>query len=113
MSDKLYNNAGQISSPTPESSSPKVSQTAQQLKCDNGADGSVTVTAGQRYRVTSMIKGGFVLGLLTVATGSEANIRWCCPIYRSIEITIPSNYTTLYYTSNTDNDAVGYLVELD
>ena len=112
MDNFLSNNAGHRSSPTPESSHPTVSQTAQQLKCDNGADGSVTVTAGQRYRFTSMIKGGFVLGLLTVATGSEANIRWCCPVYRSIELTIPRGYTTLYYTSDTDNDAAGYLVEL-
>jgi len=108
----MYDNSGARTSPDVNVSQPVITQTAQQLKVDNGDSGTVTVTAGSRYRFASMIKGGFVFGLASVASGNEANIRWCCPIYKVIEIQIPLSYTTLYYTSNTDNDAVGYLVKI-
>ena len=108
----MYDNSGARTSPHPNQSQPIISQTAQQLKVDNGDSGTATVVAGTRYRFTSMIKGGFVFGLATVAAGNEANIRWSCPIYNTVEIQIPLGYTTLYYTSDTDNDAAGYLVAI-
>ena len=110
MGEFNYDNGGGKCAPSTEQSQPVISQTAQQLKVDNGVSGTATVVPGKRYRFTSMIKGGFVLGLAAVTT--VGNIRWCCPIYGSIEIDIPVGYTTLYYTSDTDNDAAGYLVEL-
>lgn len=118
MSDTyLSNNSGERSSPTPESSQPKVTQTTQVLTGTAGTNYPITVKAGQRYRVTAQLPvaqgtfGGFVFGLATVATGSEANIRWCCPTCRSIEITIPAGNTTLHYSPDTTG-AIGYIVEL-
>ena len=114
MSNDVYlsNNAGGRSSPTPESSSPKTSQTAVMMTLQTaGTDYSQAVTAGKRYRFTSQLTGGFKFGLATVATGSEANIRWCAPLYRSVEITIPIGYSLLYFTPDTTN-AIGFLVEL-
>jgi len=70
---------------------------------------TATVVAGARYRFTAYVTGGFRFGLATVAT--DGNVRWVCPIYRSIEITIPQGYTTLHYTTDT-NSALGFLVEL-
>lgn len=112
MDTFLSDNGGHRSSPTPESSQPVVSQTAQQLTQGTaGTNTEATVVAGKRYRFTAQKTGGFVLGLATVATGSEANIRWACPLYKSIEIQIPLGYTTLHYTTDT-NSGIGYLVEL-
>lgn len=108
----LSNNAGGRSSPTPESSQPKVTQTAVRLTdATAGTDYSTTVTPGSRYRFTAQLTGGYRLGLATVATGSEANIRWVCPLYRSVEIEIPVGYILLYHTPDV-NAAVGILVEL-
>ena len=113
MNTVLSDNGGHRSSPTPESSSPVVSQTAQKLTQGSaGTNTEATVVAGKRYRFTASVTGGFVFGLATVATGSEANIRWACPLYRSIEITIPLGYTVLHYTTDTSS-GIGYLVELE
>jgi len=113
MEGYLSDNAGNISSPTPESSQPKTTQTAQVCTGQTaGTDYSLTVTAGQKYRFTAQLTGGFKFGLATVATGSEANIRWCCPLGKSIEIKIPSGYTTLHVTPDTSS-AIGFLVELE
>lgn len=110
MSNRQFNNAGGVSSPTPESSQPKIIQTAQQLtQAAAGTNTTCTVVAGQRYRFTAYITGGFRFGLATMAT--VGNTRWVCPLYRSIEIEIPVNYTTLHYTTDT-NSALGFLVEL-
>lgn len=110
MDTFVSNNAGERSSPTPESSQPKVTQTAQKLtQATAGTNTTATVTAGKRYRFTAYITGGFRFGLATTAT--DGNVRWVCPIYRSIEITIPAGYTTLHYTTDTNN-ALGFLVEL-
>ena len=110
MDNYLSNNAGGRSSPTPESSQPKVTQTAQQLtQATAGTNTTCTVVAGQRYRFTAYITGGFRFGLATMAT--VGNTRWVCPLYRSIEIEIPLSYTTLHYTTDTNN-AYGFLVEL-
>jgi hypothetical protein len=108
--NEIYDNGGFLSSPTPESSQPVISQTA--LKLTQGTAGTnttATVVAGKRYRFTAYLTGGFLFGLATVAT--EGNIRWVCPIYHSIEIEIPAGYTTLHYTTDVNN-GVGYLVEL-
>ncbi len=112
MSNFLHDNQGNKSSPTPESSQPNAVQAAQKLtQATAGTATTAAVTAGQKYRFTCQITGGFVFGLATVATGSEANIRWACPLGKTIEIKIPVGYTTLHYTTDTDS-AVGYLVEL-
>lgn len=113
MSDTyLSNNAGERSSPCPESSQPVVTQTAQMCSSETaGTDYEKTVTAGQRYRFTSQLTGGFKLGLASVAIGQEAAIRWLCPLGKTIEITIPASYTTLHVTPDTTN-AIGFLVEL-
>jgi hypothetical protein len=104
------NNAGGKSSPTPESSQPKVTQTALQLtQATAGTNTEATVVAGRRYRFTAYITGGFRFGLATMAT--VGNTRWVCPLYRSVEIEIPVGYTTLHYTTDT-NSALGFLVEL-
>ena len=109
----LVDNAGRRTSPTSEQSQPVISQTAIKYSTDTaGTDYSTAVTAGKRYRFTSHLVGGFVFGLATVASGSEANIRWCCPLYQSIEIDIPSGYALLYRTPDTTN-AVGFLVEIE
>lgn len=107
----LSDNAGNRSAPTPESSAPKTTQTAQKLtQATAGTNTTATVTAGQRYRFTAYLTGGFLFALATTAT--EGNIRWVCPIYHSIEFTIPIGYTTLHYTTDVNN-GVGYLVALD
>lgn len=106
----LCDNQGNRSSPSPESSQPKVSQTA--LKLTQGTAGTnttTTVTAGKKYRFTAYITGGFRFGLSTVAT--DGNVRWVCPLYHTIEIKIPDGYTTLHYTTDV-NSGLGFLVEL-
>ena len=103
-------NQGNRSSPTPESSQPVVSQTALKLtQATAGTNTTATVVGGKKYRFTAYITGGFRFGLATVAT--DGNVRWVCPIYRSIEIDVPQGYTTLYYTTDTNN-GLGFLVEL-
>jgi len=107
-----FDNAGFRTSPSPEQSQPVIIQTAQALTQGTaGTDTTATVGAGKRYRFTAQKTGGFVFGLLTVATGSEANIRWVCPLETSIEILIPEGYTILHYTTDT-NSALGKLIEL-
>jgi hypothetical protein len=104
-------NQGNRSSPTPESSQPEVTQTAQKLTQGTaGTDTTATVTAGKKYRFTAYITGGFRFGLAAMAT--DGNVRWVCPLYRSIEIQIPIGTTTIHYTTDTNN-ALGFLVELD
>jgi hypothetical protein len=106
----LVDNEGFRSAPSPESSQPKTTQTA--LKLTQGTAGTettATVVAGSRYRFTAYITGGFRFGLATVAT--DGNVQWVCPLYHSIEITIPQGYTTLHYTTDV-NSALGFLVEL-
>jgi len=111
METYLSDNTGNRSSPTPESSQPVVTQTALKLtQATAGTNTTATVVAGKRYRFTAYLTGGFRFGLATVAT--DGNVRWVCPIYRSIEIKIPIGYTTLNYTTDT-NDGLGFLVELD
>lgn len=113
MSDFTYDNIGFRTANCPEQSQPVITQTAQALTQGTaGADTTATVTAGARYRFTAQKTGGFVFGLATVATGSEANIRWCAPVGVSIEILIPEGYTTLHYTTDT-NSGIGYLVKLE
>jgi len=107
----LSDNAGNKSSPTPESSQPVTSQTAQQLT--NGTEDSdteATVVAGKKYRFTAYVTGGFYFGLATVET--VGNVRWVCPLYGSIEIKIPIGYTTLHYATDVA-DGKGFLVEID
>lgn len=107
----MSDNKGNRSSPTPESSQPEVTQTAQKLtQATAGTNTEATVTSGKRYRFTSYITGGFRFGLATVAT--DGNVRWVCPLYQSIEIQIPIATTVLHYTTDTNN-ALGFLVELD
>lgn len=106
----LSDNKGNRSAPTPESSCPKTTQTA--LRLTNGTadtDTSATVAAG-RYRFTALKTGGFYFGLAAVTTAG--NVRWVCPLYRSIEIEIPIGTTTLHYATDT-NSGIGYLVALD
>lgn len=106
----LSDNGGHRSAPTPESSQPAVIQTAQKLtQATAGTNTQATVVAGKRYRFTSYLTSGFRFGLATVAT--DGNVRWVCPIYRSIEIEIPIGYTTLHYTTDV-NSGLGFLVEL-
>jgi hypothetical protein len=110
MATRGVDNTGFCSSPTPESSQPVVSQTALKLtQATAGTETTTTVTAGSRYRFTAYITGGFRFGLATVAT--DGNVRWVCPLYHSIEIQIPVGYTTLHYTTDTNN-GLGFLVEL-
>jgi len=112
MNQNHSDNGGFKTSPHPAVSQPVITQTA--LKLTQGSAGTntiATVIAGKRYRFTAQKTGGFVFGLATVATGSEANIRWCAPLYESVEIQIPRGVTTLNYTTDT-NSGVGYLVEL-
>ena len=107
----LSDNSGNRSAPTPESSDPKQTQTAQQLtNASADTDTTATVSAGKRYRFTSLATGGFYLGLADVTTAG--NVRWVCPLYHSIELKIPIGSTTLHYATNADN-GVGYLVELN
>jgi len=106
----MYDNSGARTSPHPNQSQPVISQTALKLtQATAGTNTTATVVAGKRYRFTSYLTGGFRFGLATVAT--DGNVRWVCPLYQSIEIQIPLGYTSLYYTTDT-NDALGFLVEI-
>lgn len=106
----LSDNAGNRSSPTPESSQPVILQTA--LKLTNAVvntNTEVSIISAKRYRFTAYIAGGFRFGLATMAV--DDNVRWICPLYSSIEIEIPYGYTVLHYAVDTAN-ALGFLVEL-
>ena len=107
---KISDNSGFTTSPTPESSQPKVTQTA--LKLTQGTAGTETtqaVTPGARYRFTAYLTGGFRFGLATVAT--DGNVRWVAPLYSTIEIQIPVEYSILHYTTDVNN-GLGFLIEL-
>ena len=107
-----YDNSGAKCAPSGQQSQPVASQTAVMLSSETaGTDYSQAVTVGKRYRFTAHLTGGFKFGLATVATGNEANIRWCCPLYETIEIDIPIGYSVLHFTPDTTN-AIGFLVEL-
>ena len=110
MSKEVYlsDNAGHR---VPPADAPDpVQATGQQLT--NGTkdtDTEVTVVAGATYALTALLTGGFYLGILDVTT--VANVAWCCPIYRTIIIVIPSGVTTLHYATDT-NSGIGYLRRL-
>ena len=106
----MFDNGGFKTSPDVMASQPVITQTA--LKLTQGTAGTnteATVVAGKRYRFTSYLTGGFRFGLVTVAT--DGNVRWVCPIYKTIEIQIPRGVTTLHYTTDV-NSGLGFLVEL-
>jgi len=106
----MFDNGGFKTSPDVMASQPVITQTA--LKLTQGTAGTnteATVVAGKRYRFTSYLTGGFRFGLATVAT--DGNVRWICPIYKTIEIQIPRGVTTLHYTTDV-NSGLGFLVEL-
>lgn len=106
----MFDNGGFKTSPDVMASQPVITQTA--LKLTQGTAGTnteATVTAGKRYRFTSYLTGGFRFGLATVAV--DGNVRWVCPIYKTIEIQVPRGVTTLHYTTDV-NSGLGFLVEL-
>lgn len=106
----LHDNGGFRTSPHPAVSQPVITQTALKLTQNPaGTNNTATVVAGKRYRFTSYLTGGFRFGLATVAT--DDNVRWVCPLYKSIEIQIPRGVTTLNYTTDV-SDGLGFLVEL-
>lgn len=106
----IDDNGGFRAAPHPNTSQPIVSQTALKLtQATAGTNTTATVTAGARYRFTSYLTGGFRFGVATVAI--DGNVRWVCPIYKSIEIQIPLGITALHYTTDV-NDGLGFLVEI-
>lgn len=107
----LSDNAGHKSAPTPGCAHPKTTQTALRLtNATKNTDTSATVVAGKTYRFTSLEIGSFYFGLAAVTTTD--NVRWVCPLYGEIIITIPvDGGTTLHYATHVDN-GIGYLVEL-
>ena len=106
----MFDNGGFKTSPDVMASQPVITQTAQKLtQATAGTNTEATVVAGKRYRFTSYLAGGFRFGLATVAT--DGNVRWVCPIYKTIEIQIPRGVTTLHYTTDV-NSGLGFLVEL-
>jgi hypothetical protein len=108
----MYDNGGFNTSPFAGASQPVITQTAQKLtQASAGTNTQATVVGGKRYRFTALKTGGFLFGLATVATGSEANIRWICPVRETIEIQIPYGYSVLHYTVGV-NAGEGYLVEI-
>ncbi len=110
MNQNHSDNGGFRTSPHPHVSQPVISQTALKFTSINkDVNTELTVVAGKRYRFTSLITGGFYLGLADVTT--LANVRWVCPIYKTIEIQIPRGVTSLHVACDTNN-AIGYLVEL-
>jgi len=106
----MFDNGGFKTSPDVMASQPVITQTALKLtQATAGTNTEATVVAGKRYRFTSYLTGGFRFGLTTVVT--DGNVRWVCPIYKTIEIQIPRGVTTLHYTTDV-NSGVGFLVEL-
>lgn len=110
----MYDNGGFSTSPHPNQSQPVIAAVdgaTSQVLTNGTADtnGTATVVAGTRYRFTSTLTGGFLFGLATTATST--NIRWVCPIYKTIEIQIPQGYTTLHYQTNV-NDGIGWLIPI-
>jgi len=109
MKGQVRDNIDRISSPTPESSQPETTQTALKLtQATAGTNTTCSVVPG-RYRFTAYAVGGFRFGLASVAT--DGNVRWLCPLGRTIEIDIPGGTTTLNYTTDV-NSALGFLVKL-
>lgn len=105
-----FDNGGFRTSPHPGQSQPVITQTALQFTGINkDTDTELAVVAGKRYRFTALITGGFYLGLADVTIA--AAVRWVCPIYKTIEIQIPYNITSLHIACDT-NSAIGYLVEI-
>lgn len=106
----LFDNGGFRSSSHPNISQPTITQTALQFTAINkDVDTELAVVAGKRYRFTALITGGFYLGLADVTTAG--NVRWVCPIYKTVEVQIPYNITALHVACDTNN-AIGYLVEI-
>lgn len=105
-------NGGYNCAPSTGQSQPIIGTGAGAQALTNGtadADTTATVVAGARYRVTCTKTGSLRFGLATVATAS--NVRWVCGIGHSIEIQIPIGYSTLHYTTDTNN-GYGWLVRI-
>lgn len=103
-------NGGYNTSPHPGQSQPVITQTALQLtNASADTNDTATVVGGKRYRFTATEVGGFVLGLADVTTAG--NVRWCCPVYHTIEIQVPNGQTSLHFATDVTN-GIGYLVEL-
>ena len=77
-----------------------------------GTDYTKTVVAGARYAVTADKTGVVLMGIATVATGSEANILWAVGANGTIGIEIPASVTTLHFTCDT-NSATAWLAQID
>ncbi len=104
----LSDNAGHR---VPPAGSPDpVLASGQLLQADeNEAALSKTVVAGAKYAFTAMKNASFYFGVAAIST--TANIVWACGRYETITIVIPTGYTILYYSADTNNGR-GYLRRL-
>lgn len=108
----LSDNAGHKSAPTPGCAHPKTTQTALRLtNAGANADTSAAVVAGKTYRFTSLELGSFYFGLADVTTAD--NVRWVCPLYGEIIITIPVDGGIVLHYATHIAGGIGYLVELE
>ncbi|KKM21604.1 hypothetical protein LCGC14_1633740 [marine sediment metagenome] len=101
MGNELYlsDNAGHR---VPPAGSPDpILASGQWLQADQSEAKSTTVVAGATYAFTATRGGSFYFGIAAVATA--ANVVWACGLYDTIIIVIPTDYTTLYYSSSQNN----------
>lgn len=110
MSNKLFDNAGNIASPGAVNADPIAASGQTMPTSTAGDDKTVTVVAGARYAITAI--GTSLLLSITGVTSTAANIEWVCTPYETIIIKIPSGCTTLYYEGDTSSKN-GYLRRLN
>jgi hypothetical protein len=77
-----------------------------------GTDYTKTVVAGARYAVTADKTGVVLMGIATVATGSEANILWAVGANGTIGIEIPVGVTVLHFTADTSS-STAWIAQID
>jgi len=105
----LSDNDGNKVSPGVASGDPVAASGIKITDATIGADHTQTLVAGATYQISATEVGGFIMGILTVATA--ANILWHVPRSGRLTFKMPAGQTTLYYQGLT-NSAVGYITRM-
>jgi len=111
MSNKLYDNGGNIASPGAINADPVLASGIELAAAGAGDDYTQDVTAGARYAITVPIDDGTFLFSVTGVTSTAANREWIACEGDTIIIKIPSGKTTLYFES--DTIGVAYMRKLN
>lgn len=117
METYLSDNKGNRVPPHPNEVHPVAASGLTVTLATAGTDYTLTVAPGKSYRIIGTLSASVLTtdivfaGILTVATGSEANREWAIPLGQAGIIHIPVGITTLHLTGSVSGVVV-YLAKL-